>query len=234
VTTAPGGDLVIVGAGGFGRETVEAVRAMNASGASWRLLGYLDDDPSLTGTKLDGVPVLAGIAEAANMPNASFVISTGRPDNYWSRPQIVKRLNVSGDRYATIVHPAAAISTSSRIGPGSVLLACSVLTAAVQIGEHVVVMPHVTLTHDDIVDDFATLASGAAVGGRVHIGQCAYVGSGARIREDRTVGDYALVGMGAVVTVDVPARQVWAGVPARHLRSADVGIPGDRRASLAT
>jgi sugar O-acyltransferase (sialic acid O-acetyltransferase NeuD family) len=222
VTTAPGGDLVVVGAGGFGRETVEAVRAMTSNGAAWRLLGYLDDDPSLTGTTIDGVPILAGIAEAANLPNASFVISTGRPDNYRSRLQIVERLNFAVDRYATIIHPAAAISTSSRIGPGSVLLACTVLTAAVQIGAHVVVMPHVTLTHDDIVEDFATLASGAAAGGRVRIGRCAYIGSGALIREGRTVGDYSLIGMGAVVTVDVPPRQVWTGVPARHLRNVDL------------
>ena len=37
-------ELVVVGAGGFGRETVEAVRALNAAGARWRLAGYLDDE----------------------------------------------------------------------------------------------------------------------------------------------------------------------------------------------
>jgi serine acetyltransferase len=61
------------------------------------------------------------------------------------------------------------------------------------------------------------------MGGGARIGQCAYIGAGALIREGRTVGACALVGMGAVVTVDVPAREVWAGVPARRLRTADVG-----------
>ncbi len=102
------------------------------------------------------------------------------------------------------------------------LLAYVVLTSGVRVGAHVAIMPHVTLTHDDIVEDFATLASGVCLGGGVRIGQCAYIGAGALIREGRTVGACALVGMGAVVTADVPAREVWAGVPARRLRTADV------------
>ena len=223
MTPQPGAELVVVGAGGFGRETVDAVRAVNAGGASWRLLGYLDDDPSLVGQQVNGVPVLGGVRELRNLPNAFVVVTTGRPDNYASRPGLVSALGLPDERYATIVHPSAAISASSQIGPGCVLLACAVLTSGVRIGAHVRIMPHVTLTHDDVVEDFATLASGVCLGGGVHVGRCAYVGAGALVREDRSVGPCALVGMGAVVTVDVPAYEVWAGVPARRRRSADAG-----------
>jgi sugar O-acyltransferase (sialic acid O-acetyltransferase NeuD family) len=223
MTALPGGDLVVVGAGGFGRETVDAVRAMNACGASWRLLGFLDDDPALTGRDVNGLPVLGGTRELENLPDAFVVVTTGRPDNYASRPRIVDALRLPAERYATIVHPSASVSGSSRIGPGSVLLAGAVLTSAVRVGAHVAIMPHVTLTHDDVVEDFATLASGVCLGGTVRVGRCAYVGAGALVREGRNVGVCALIGMGAVVVADVPAREVWAGVPARRLRAADVG-----------
>ena len=213
-----GGDLVIIGAGGFGRETADAVRAANAAGGSWRLLGYLDDDPALSGSCLDGVPVLGGTAELSRLPDASVVVCTGRPDNYLSRPRIVGELDLPAERYATITHPTAAISASSRVGPGSVLLAHVAATAAVRIGSHVAVMPQVTLTHDDVVGDFATLASGARLGGGVRVGAGAYVGAGALVREHRAVGPGSLVGMGSVVLSDVPAGQVWTGVPARFLR----------------
>lgn len=217
-----GGNLVLVGAGGFGHETVEAVRAMNSFGASWQLLGYLDDDPVLKGGCVDDIPVLGGITEAKNLPNASFVVCTGRPDNYVSRPRLVSMLALPAERYATIVHPAATVSSSSRIGPGSVLLAGVVLTAAVTIGSHVAVMPHVTLTHDDVIDDFATIGSGARLGGHARVGEGAYVGAGALIREYRSVGKQAMVGMGSVVLNDVPDRQVWIGMPARYLRDVDI------------
>jgi sugar O-acyltransferase (sialic acid O-acetyltransferase NeuD family) len=220
--TTPGRRLVLVGAGGFGRETAEAIRVLDAGAGGWQLLGYLDEDPARSGAMIEGVPVLGGTDLLRDLPDASVAVCTGRPDNYFSRPRIVRSLNLPAGRYATIVHPSSAVSASSQVGPGSILLAYTALTAAVTVGSHVAVMPHVTLTHDDIVEDFATLAAGVRLGGGVRIGRCAYVGSGALIREGCTVGAYALIGMGAVVTRDVPACEVWAGVPARRLRAADV------------
>lgn len=55
---------------------------------------------------------------------------------------------------------------------------------------------------------------------RTHIGKRASIGSGAVILGGVTIGDNALIGAGAVVTKDVPANTVVAGVPARLLRSA--------------
>lgn len=227
MTCMPRGDLVLVGAGGFGRETAEAVHAMNAVGASWHLLGYLDDDPTLHGSHIDDTVVLGGIETLKSLPDASVVVCTGRPDNYLSRRRIVEMLGLPAERYATIVHPAAAVSRSSRIGPGSVLLAHAVLTTAVNVGSHVAIMPHATLTHDDTIGDFATLASGVLLGGGVHIGQCAYLGAGTLVREHLTVGAGALIGMGSVVISDVPRGEVWVGVPARYLRRT--GFRSDHR-----
>jgi sugar O-acyltransferase (sialic acid O-acetyltransferase NeuD family) len=224
LTATAGGSLVVIGSGGFGRETVEAVRALNATGTRWQLAGYLDDDPARHGTVIDGVPVLGSTSELSTMPDASVVVCTGRPGNYVSRPRIVEALGLPPERYATIIHPSAAVSSTSQVGPGSVLLAKAVLTAAVTVGSHVAIMPHVTLTHDDVIGDFATLASGVCLGGGVHVGWCAYVGAGALVREHRSIGSGALVGMGAIVTRDVPPHEVWAGVPARHVRKSDSAI----------
>ena len=217
-----GGDLVLIGSGGFARETAQAVHALNQSGAGWRLLGFLDDDPARHGLVIDGTPVLGGRDQIGQLPEASFVVCTGRPGNYVSRLRIVGDLGLPAERYATIVHPSAAVSVSSSVGHGSVLLAFTALTAAVTVGAHVAIMPHVTLTHDDDVDDFATIASGVCVGGGVRVQKAAYLGAGALIGENRTVGACSLVGMGAVVTHDIPPCEVWAGVPARRLRAADI------------
>lgn len=56
----------------------------------------------------------------------------------------------------------------------------------------------------------------------VRIGDDVWIGAGARILAGVTIGSHAVVGAGAVVTRDVPARQVVAGVPARALKAAVV------------
>jgi sugar O-acyltransferase (sialic acid O-acetyltransferase NeuD family) len=218
-----GRQLVIVGAGGFARETVEVVRAINAVRPTWRLLGLLDDDPATAGTLVDGVPVLGDVDEARREQDVAVALCVGSPRNYFSRARLVSRLGLPPDRYATLVHPTAVVPDSCTLGPGTVLHAQVVLTAAVRIGAHVAVMPHTVFTHDDLVGDYATFGAGVRLAGGVRVGAGAYVGSGALVREYVTVGAWSLVGMGALVLGDVPAAQVWAGSPARFLR--DVQVP---------
>jgi sugar O-acyltransferase (sialic acid O-acetyltransferase NeuD family) len=207
-------DLLVVGAGGFAREAVEAVRAINAEYPTWNLRGLLDDDPRRHGDLVGGVPVIGPIEQVHREPWAMVILTTGRPDNYVSRPLIAARLGLPDSRYATIVHPTATVGTTCTVGPGSVLLAHADLTADVTVGRHVVVMPQVVLPHDARVDDFATLASGVRVGGACHIGEGAYIGAAAVLREMTSVGPRALVGMGSVVTRDVPGERKWLGSPA--------------------
>ncbi|WP_105969412.1 acetyltransferase [Streptomyces geranii] len=209
--------LLIVGAGGFARETAQAVRDTG----EFELLGHLDDNPDLHGTEVDGVPVLGGCDLVHELTGARVVICVGNPRDYAARARLVRRFGLPLDRYATVIHPTAAVSSTSRVGPGSVLLAHCVLTAAVQVGAHVAVMPQAVLTHDDVVEDFVTITSGVRLGGGVRLERGAYVGSGALVREGTTVGAWSQIGLGSTVLGDVPPGEVWVGSPARRLRAAE-------------
>lgn len=207
-------DLVLVGAGGFARETAQLAAML----PEWRLLGFLDDDPKRHGGEVDGLPVLGGLD--VTPPGAQVVVCTGSPRDYGSRARIVARLGLPNERYATLVHPTTSVAPTCSVGPGSVLLAQCVLTASVRVGAHVAVMPQTVLTHDDVIEDFVTIASGVRLGGTVRVGTGAYVGAGALVREGAVIGAGSLVGMGAVVTKDVPPGEVWLGAPARFHRQA--------------
>ncbi|MGZ4624952.1 MAG: acetyltransferase [Kineosporiaceae bacterium] len=203
--------VLIIGAGGFARETADAVRAIHSADGSYELAGFLDDNPALQGVAVAGAPVVGPIEAITDHPDVAVVVCVGRPDAYSARRELVGRLGLPSDRYATIVHPASSVGSTCRVGVGSVLLAQVALTADVTVGNHVAVMPQVVLTHDVCVDDFATLASGVRLGGGVHVGTGAYIASGVCVREGRRIGPWAMVGMGSIVLGDVPEERVWFG-----------------------
>jgi sugar O-acyltransferase (sialic acid O-acetyltransferase NeuD family) len=210
--------LLVLGAGGFARETIETVRAVNGARPTFEIVGVLDDDEQRHGGQLSGVPVL-GPMELARARDALVVVCVGNPHTWSTRRRIVERLGLEDERYAVITHPAAALGGSACFGPGCVVLAGAVATADVRVGAHVAVMPQAVLTHDDTVGAFSILASGVRLGGGVQIEAECYLGAGCLLRQGVRVGRGAQVGMGAVVLDDVPAGEVWAGVPAHRLRS---------------
>jgi sugar O-acyltransferase (sialic acid O-acetyltransferase NeuD family) len=217
--------LLIIGAGGFARETAEAVRAVRAADGTLELVGFLDDDPATHGRLLGGTPVLGPVDAIHEHPEAAVVVCIGRPDAYTVRRGLVERLGLPAHRYATVVHPTASVGPTCSIGAGSVVLAQVALTADVDLGQHVAVMPQVVLTHDVRIDDFATLASGVRLGGGVQVGSGAYLASGVSVREGCRIGPWAMVGMGSIVTKDVPSERLWFGAPARDIRRAPLPWP---------
>lgn len=222
--------LVLLGAGGFARETVELVRAVNDPCPTFELLGFLDDDPKLHGTTRNGTEILGPLAALAEMPDVAVAVCLGSPENPTLRRSIVARLALPDERFATLVHPSSTIGASVHVGVGTVVHAGCVMTAELSIGRHVSLMPNVIVTHDDVLEDFVTVGGGTTFAGSVSVGESAYVGAGVAVREGVDIGRDSLVGLGSVVLSDVPVGEVWAGVPARHIRMSTSSCTTTRHA----
>lgn len=213
--TAPGRRIVLVGAGGFGRETAGFLSSL----IGFEALGFLDDAPGLQGQRLAGLEVLGPLDLLDSMPlDVGVVITLGNPGDPTIRSRVSQRLGLAADRYTTLIHPMATVGTDVEIGVGTVVHAGSVFTQSVRIGRHVALMPNVVLTHDDVVGDYVTFGAGVMLAGGVVVEDSAYLGAGVTVREGTTIGAGAVVGMGSVVLTNVPPGQTWGGVPARRLK----------------
>jgi sugar O-acyltransferase (sialic acid O-acetyltransferase NeuD family) len=210
------GGVVLVAAGGLARETLEAL-------SFERPVVVLDDNPDLWGTSLGRAPIVGGLEDVKRYDDHAVVVCAGRGS---VRRRLVERLSdlgVGAERFTSVVHASVSVPASCTVGAGTILLPGVALTADVRLGSHVVAMPHVTFTHDDVVEDYVTLAAGVSLGGSVHVGSGAYLGMHACVREGLTVGPDSILGMGAALVHSLPPGQTWAGVPARPLEGNSSG-----------
>lgn len=215
-------DLLVIGAGGMGRAIAsQCVQDIDEAGyPKWRVLGFIDDDRSLRGSQVDGLPVLGGLKAVARYPAAQLIVSICHVDHHGARRRIVEALGLPAHRYATIVHRTAVIDRSCTIGHGAVVMPMVCAFPGVTIGHHVIVRPQTMMAADVSLQDFATIGAQVFLGRRAVVGESAYIGAGAKLRERAGVGPWAVVGMGSLVLGSVPGHEVWAGSPLRRLRPA--------------
>ena len=212
--------LVIVGAGGFGREVLDVVDAMNAGGAGIGFVGYVDDaDASVPLLERRAARYLGAVERLTDGstvdPDAGFVIGIGAGD---VRRRLDGILTNAGRRPLVLIHPMATVGGDCRIGDGCILTAGVRVTTNITLGRHTQLHVNSTIGHDSVLDDFVSVYPGATVSGNVHLGAGVTIGTGANVLPGVAVGAGAFVGAGAVVTRDVDPGVTVAGVPAVPLK----------------
>ena len=200
-------DLLILGTGLHALEMTEIIERVNQAQPTWKLLGYLAEEPGRAGEMLNGYPVLAGIDERENFPQACFV-----PDNDH------QQLPVPLDRLATIIDPSTFVSRTARIGAGCVVYPGGFIGVNAVIGNLVLCLSRCVINHDDVLEDRVVLASGVTLAGSVHVETGCYLGQACTVRQRLHIGQHSIIGMGAVVVKDVPPESVMAGNPAQKIR----------------
>lgn len=204
--------LVILGAGGHGREILDIVETINVDHPAYEFLGFLDDTPGgpdvLAGRDL----TLLGPTSDLQRIEADYVVGMGSP---CARRHFDRLATSWGRHAATLVHPAATVGSDISMAPGCVVAAGARITTSVQLGRHTHLNINSTISHDCRVGRYVTISPGVHVNGWVVIEDDATLGSGAVVRDRVTVGQGTVVGAGAVVVGDLPAFVVATGVPAR-------------------
>ena len=201
-------DLLILGTGVHGGEIAEIIERVNVVKETWRLRGFVSWLPEKAGVSFNGYPVLTMEEMKSLHPDAALI-----PEYEWPAKKDIPR-----ERLISIADPSAFISRTAQIGPGTVVYPNCYVGLNASVGSCVFCLSGSIINHDDILEDFVTVASGVRLAGSVHVEEGCYLGQACNIRQQLRVGRGSLVGMGSVVVRDVPPNSVMAGNPAKRLR----------------
>jgi sugar O-acyltransferase (sialic acid O-acetyltransferase NeuD family) len=213
-------DLILLGAGGGVDDVLDIVDALNDDGHTVNVLGVLDDGVR-RGSEHLGLEVLGSLSDAGRFAGAQFASTNHNERDYARHREIVSRVGMPPERFATLVHPRAGVARRTQLGHGVCICDGASLAGGVTVGDHVFVGARVVIGQNATVEDHAVLAAGALLGGWVHAQRACYVGSAAAVRPNVTLGRESVVELGAIVVRDVADRFVVVGNPARRFLAQD-------------
>lgn len=209
-------DLVIVGAGGFGRETIDTVHALNNEHDEWHVVGVVDDAPSsdnLARLAALEVPFLGGVDD---LPHGSDVaIGVGNPH---ARRLLADLLRNRGHRCPSLIHPTAIVGSQFVHGEGLIVLGGVSIGTNVAVGDHVHLNAHAVIGHDVRVRDVVSINPNATISGECIIGSTTLVGASSTVLQQLSIGSDATIGAAACVTRSLPDGCTAVGVPAQPLQ----------------
>lgn len=199
--------LVVVGAGGHGREVVALART-----AGWEVAGVVSADPPDVGVLARlGVDWL-GEPDALERLGLPVALGIGYPE---VRRRVAAEVLAAGVDVVTLVHPTAVLGPDVQLDEGALVQAGAHLTTNVRLGLHTHVGVGAVVSHDCRLGDFVTLAPRVALSGDVNLADGVFCGVGSVIVPGCSIGVGTTIAAGAVVVGDVPAGVTAKGVPAR-------------------
>lgn len=203
-------DIVIVGAGGCGREALYYLNRENQLHKTWNFLGFIDNT--------ENEMVIGDDSWLLKRDKEIFVVlAIGSPA---IRKKLYLKYSANKNiKFPNIIDPSAIICEELvEMGQGNIICANTTFTTNIKMGDFNIVSMNATIAHDIVAESFITINPGCNISGNVFIGDMSYIGAGTQIIQGKRIGNGAVIGAGAVVVSDIEENVTVVGVPAKPIK----------------
>jgi sugar O-acyltransferase (sialic acid O-acetyltransferase NeuD family) len=203
--------IIIVGAGGFGREVLQWARDCWPEHAS-QIAGFLSAERDRLTCHDGGLEIIGDPDRYEPQVSDALLLAIGIPI---VRRQVAESLTSRGAKFLTLVHPTAIVAPTAAIGEGAIICPYAIVSDSARVGAFVLMNYHSSLGHDASAGDYAVLSPYATLGGNAHIGDDVFMGLHASVGPGRRVGACSKVSANSCALSDAPAESIIYGAPGR-------------------
>jgi len=209
-------NLIIIGAGGFGREVYGWAQQSKDCGAAWNIKGFIDNNLNALDGYDYGTGIVATVDDYEPAQDDVFICTIGQPAQ---KIKCCETILSKDGKFINIIHPSVIIGNNAKLGSGVIMCPHVVLTSDVTIGDFVALNLHAAVGHDAVIGDYCQINSFCDITGNAKLGHSVLMGSHAAILPGVEIGKHAVVGAGSVVSNKVSPHTTVFGVPATPLRN---------------
>ncbi|ENG2092085.1 acetyltransferase [Morganella morganii] len=209
-------DIYIIGSSGHASVITELIEQLN----EYKIIGFIDDNKK-SGEDFSNYKILGDLSyliEISKTKKINVAIGVGDSN---SRESIVNRLNNANIIYPILIHPLAIVSKRSSIAQGTIILAKSIVSCNVTIGEHCLLNHACCVDHDCNIRNFVTLCPNVFIAGNVDIGNNVMIGLGCNIIEKIIIGENTYIGAGSCVVSNQTENILAYGNPCKKVRKKE-------------
>lgn len=194
--------LYVFGASGHGKVVADIAEC-----CGYDVAGYIDDN----------APHALTFDTFLEMDtNACVALGVGSND---ARESVFLRLKEKGCKIATLIHPAATVAKSARIGDGTVVMAGAVINPDALIERGCIINTNAVIEHDNVIDQFCHISPSVSLAGNVTVGPLSHIGIGACVIQGIHIGIRVTIGAGSTVLESIPDRTTAVGSPAKVIKN---------------
>lgn len=210
-------DIVIIGAGGLGRETEWLIERINNSKQEkeWNILGYVDDNIP-KGQNVRHSSVIYNIDDLLNIDSKTYVVIAIA--NVYVRKKIYEKLKENSNlEFPNLIDPTVTMG-DVELGIGNIICANSLLTIDVKVGNFTIINFNCTIAHNSELGNFISIHPNANISGNVHINDNVEIGTGTQITQLKSVCSNVVIGAGSVIVKSIKQEGIYIAPPVQKLK----------------